>query len=128
MEELRKRIEIYLKQLEKLFNSKSHFFNSVKRKDIPDRSGIYAIFKNNSDLLYIGVSKDLGKRILGDHLRSDITGSAFRKNLSEYYNLGSEKKIKEYILKNCYFKFMTLENPNHLEHFLISVLKPQLNK
>ncbi len=128
MKDFKKRIEKYLSQLESLLNSTPHFFSSVQRKEISNKKGIYAIFEHNSDLLYIGISQNLRRRLFSEHVGGDKIGSAFRKSLSKFYNLGSEKKITEYIIKNCSFKYMELENPNHLEHFLISVLKPRLNK
>lgn len=121
-------IEDYKGQLKTLLSSKSHLFNSINRKEITDKSGVYAIFDKDSSLLYIGQSKNLKVRLICNHLQNDKIGSAFRRNLSEEYHLESEKEITQYILNNCFFKYMILDKPKPLEYFSISILKPKLNK
>ena len=128
MEDWDNLIEDYKKQLKGLLDSKSHFFNSIKRKEIVDKSGVYVIFDKDSSLLYVGQSKNLKVRLIDNHLRNDKIGSAFRKNLSEEGHLESEEEITQYIFSNCSFKYMILDKPKYLEYFAISVLKPKLNK
>lgn len=128
MEDWDKVIEIYKTQLKNLLSSKSHFFNSTKRKEIPDSIGIYVIFDKNSDLLYVGQSKNLARRLWDDHLHNDKIGSAFRRNLSECFRLNSEREITQYIVENCSFKYTVLDKPKFLEYFAISILTPKLNR
>ena len=126
--ELNAVVNTYTQQLETLLKSNLCSFKTTDRKTIPNKSGIYAIFEHGSDLIYIGISGDIRRRIFGDHLTGDIKASAFRNNLSQHYNRKSEKAITDYITKNCTFKFMELDNPKYLEHFAVSVLKPKLNR
>ncbi len=123
-----KAIRAYSKQLKRLLESKIYPFNLPNRANIPAESGIYAIYEHNSDLLYIGISSNLRRRLFGDHVRGDRQASAFRRNLSNDYEIETEAKITNYLLKNCVFKYMTLSKPKYLEHFTISVLKPKLNR
>ncbi len=121
-------IDSYVKQLEKLVSSESYQFQSVERKQIPKQPGIYVIFNKSKELLYIGQSKNLQRRLIDDHLQNDKIGSAFRRNLSDALKLSSEKEITAHIRNNCYFKYMALDNPKNLEHFAIAVLTPKLNR
>ncbi len=121
-------IESYKKKVISLLDSETNLFNSIKRKEIPDKSGVYAIFGKDSSLLYIGQSKNLKVRLNDNHLRNDKIGSAFRKNLSKEYHLESEKEITQHILNNCSFKYVILDEPKPLEYFAISILKPKLNR
>jgi len=121
------KINKHIKSLESLFASKAHEFSTVNRDLIPTTSGIYAIYENNK-LVYIGISANLKRRILGDHLRGDCQASAFRKNLSKALDLNDEGNITDYIIKKCSFCFLEHENPKYLEHFAIGVLEPKLNR
>ena len=123
-----KTIGAYKKQLEELLRAEPHDFKAIKKREIPSVSGVYVIFGKAGDLLYVGQSKRLRGRLIDDHLQNDKIGSAFRRNLSECYDLGTEKEINQYILNNCSFKYVELEKPKLLEHFAISLLKPKLNK
>ena len=67
---------------------------------------------------------------MGDHKRGNVRGSQFRKALGRNFALNSEDKITSYILKNCSFQFMALEEFEEivrLEHFAIAALGPVLN-
>jgi len=75
-------------------------------------------------------TRNLGRRLLGDHKRGNVKGSQFRKALGRNFALKSEDAITSYILKNCSFQFMALEEFEEtvrLEHFAIAVLGPILN-
>ena len=130
--DLRAIIDTYIRQLETLLKSKHYSFKTTDKKTIPKGNGIYGIFRRRSGLIYIGISKNIRRRIFGDHLTGDVKGSAFRKNLSQDRKRKSKRTtpraITDYIAKNCTFRFMKLNNPKYLEHFAISVLKPKLNR
>jgi hypothetical protein len=117
----------YKKQLVKLLEAPSSDFKGIKKKDIPDDRGVYAIF-DRQQLLYIGQSKRLRGRLIDDHLQNDVKGSAFRRNVAGKFGLGTEKEITDFILANCSFKYCLADNPKLFEHFAISVLKPMLNR
>jgi len=121
-------IEVYKKQLKELMDVKPCYYKAIKKREIPSVSGVYAIFDKAEVLLYVGQSSRLRGRLINDHLKNDKAGSAFRRNLSECYHLNTEKEITQYVLDNCFFKYMELDTPKFLEHFAISLLKPKLNK
>ncbi|TRZ49409.1 MAG: hypothetical protein D4S01_08665 [Dehalococcoidia bacterium] len=68
--------------------------------------------------------------MLGDHKSGNVRGSQFRKALGRNVDLKSEDEITSYILKNCSFQFLPLEEFEEivrLEHFALAVLGPILN-
>ena len=98
---------------------------------VPLQAGVYAIYHNaGSSLLYIGESKHLRQRIFGEHLRGDKIASAFRRNLSDWEKLDSEKDISAYISDKCEFQFKQCDEvaAKRLEHFAIAILQPLLNR
>lgn len=120
-------IKQYCGQLEYLLNSKTHNFSSIIIKDIPKVSGVYAIFGENCDLLYVGKTGNLQRRLIDNHLRGGRRSSAFRRNLAEHYDLDEERRITDYI-KTCSFKYLESDEVGNMEHFAIAILKPKLNK
>lgn len=95
--------------------------------NVPKNFGIYIIFDKKGIPIYVGRTSDLNRRLFGNHRSGDVMGSAFRKALSKKLSINDEKKLRKYIEDNCSFKYLLLKNPNGLEHFLISVLSPELN-
>ena len=86
--------------------------------------------KGMDAIIYAGRTKNLRRRLLGDHRRGNMKGSQFRKALGRNFTLRSEDEITSYILRNCSFQFMALEEFEEivrLEHFVIAVLGPILN-
>ena len=124
----KQRIEHYFDQLNLLLRAPLIPFNLLEGTVIPHESGLYAIYGEESNLLYIGISSDLRRRLLGDHRGGDRQASSFRRNLSQHLDLDSEEKISEYIVQRCSFKYLVMEAPKNLEHFAISVLVPPLNR
>lgn len=81
-------------------------------------------------LIYVGRTENLRRRLLGDHKRGNIKGSQFRRALKQNFNLNSESQITKYILENCSFQFLVIdefEETVRLEHFTTAVLGPLLN-
>jgi predicted GIY-YIG superfamily endonuclease len=121
----------YLEILKSLLAEPRYSFADASSKDVPKQAGVYAIFgKRMNTTIYAGRTKNLKRRLLGDHRRGNIKGSQFRKALGRNLVLKSEEEITCYILKNCSFQFLTLEEFEEivrLEHFAIAVLSPILN-
>jgi len=117
--------------LKKLLAEPRYHFATASSQDIPKAQGIYVIHDKRKDtIIYSGRTKNLKRRLLGDHKRGNIRGSQFRKALGRNFTLKSEDAITTYILANCSFQFMTLEEFEQivrLEHFAIAVLGPVLN-
>ncbi len=121
-------IEDHLHELENLEKSSKNSF-SPDRTLIPTTSGLYLIHSHDK-LLYVGETANLQRRLLGDHRSGNIKGSAFRKSLQRHEKLNSEEEISKYIMGNCSFQFIEIEDKlrrKRLEHFAIAVLEPILN-
>jgi len=117
--------------LKKLLAEPRYRFSDASFRDIPKQLGVYLIHdKKMNSIIYAGRTKNLRRRLLGDHKRGNVKGSQFRKALGRNFTLKSEDEITSYILKNCSFQFLPLEEFGEivrLEHFVIAVLGPILN-
>jgi excinuclease UvrABC nuclease subunit len=119
----------YVRKVKELLASKSLSFKNAVFRDVPDKPGVYVIFDEHDKIIYIGRTRNLRRRLLGDHKRGDVKGSQFRKALMQNYNLTSEAQINSYV-DQCTFKFKEIEDPEErirLEHFAIAILAPTLN-
>lgn len=62
--------------------------------DIPKAPGVYVIYDKRMDaIIYVGRTKNLRRRLLGEHMRGNVRGSHFRKALGRNFILNSEDKI-----------------------------------
>lgn len=117
----------YVKKLEKLLAGKKFNFD-VSPGHIPKKKpGVYVIFNKNAEIIYVGRTKDLNRRILRDH---KLYGSQFRTALMREYKLVSKEEVSKYITDNCSFLFKQIEDTEdriRLEHFAVAVLGPILN-
>jgi excinuclease UvrABC nuclease subunit len=117
--------------LKKLLAESRYRFAEASSPDVPKQAGVYVIYdKRINEIIYAGRTKNLRRRLLGDHRRGNIRGSQFRKALGRNFDLKSEDEITSYILENCSFQFLHLEEFEEiisLEHFAIAVLGPILN-
>jgi len=93
--------------------------------DIPDEEGVYAII-HNGEVIYIGSSNNLRRRILDNHLRGSRDVSVLRAKLLD--KLGSEKAVTEFLSK-CEVAFMVTKviPRKALEHYLIAMFEPRYN-
>jgi len=92
---------------------------------IPNDSGIYAII-HRGDVIYIGSSNNLKRRILDNHLNGSKDVSVLRAKL--YNRLRSEYEVTKF-LEDCNVVFMTVHDnlKKALEHYLIALLEPAYN-
>jgi excinuclease UvrABC nuclease subunit len=119
----------YVGKVKELLASKSLSFKNVASDDVPDRAGVYVIFDEGGRVIYVGRTRNLRRRLLGDHRRGNVRGSQFRKALMQNYGLTDEEQINNYVNRFT-FKFKELEDPEEkirLEHFAIAILAPTLN-
>mgnify|MGYP006167029049 CR=1 FL=1 len=125
-------LRIYLKSFEKkLFETeKIKFVKSSKwRNDsVPDEAGIYAIYDNDKQLIYIGESGNLRKRM------SEIgrtVNHTFRKQIgfvyfggiksSKKYDEVIESKLDKYFEDNIYISFLPVNFGRlEIESYLVS--------
>ena len=122
----------YLDKLNRLLSNTNHSFDELPPTSVLSRSlGVYVIFdKRSKEVIYAGRSKNLRRRLLGDHKRGNIDGSQFRKALGRSIGTVNEEEISEYIRKNCTYQFLKLDNFKEavrLEHFITAIIGPVLN-
>lgn len=115
----------------KLLTSPRYRFSQASSNDVPRQPGVYAIWDRRVDqVTYVGRARSLRRRLLSDHKKGNVEGSQFRKALGGNFGLDSEKSITSYILGNCGFHFMIVEDPAEgigFEHFTTPILAPVLN-
>jgi excinuclease UvrABC nuclease subunit len=114
-----------------MMHASRYHFSDASSLDVPKAAGFYVIHDKRVDaIVYCGRTKNLRRRLLGDHKRGNIRGSQLRKTLGRNFTLKSEDEITSYILRNCSFQFMAVEEFEEivrLEHFAIAVSGPILN-
>jgi len=121
----------YVEKMNELLAKPRYSFSNVSSRDVPQKHGVYVIYdKKLEKIIYIGRTRNLRRRLLGDHKRGNVEGSQFRKALGQKLALKSETEITNYISGNCSFQFMVIkefEEMVRLEHFATAVLAPILN-
>lgn len=92
-----------------LFNSPPKNLGSKPEKDIEKKQGVYLIYKKD-DIIYCGKSKNLMRRIVGQHLSTSDNGkeSILRKKLNEdkRYRLQYGNAMQKWIKNNCFFSLV----------------------
>lgn len=85
----------YVGMLKKLLAKPRYRFADASSRDIPKESGVYVIYnKRMNAIIYAGRTKNLKRRLLGDHKRGNVRGSQFRKALGRNFSLNSEDEIR----------------------------------
>ncbi len=124
-------VSFYVGKMKELLAKPRHSFSNVPSTDIPKEAGVYAIYdKRLEATIYIGRTRNLRRRLLGNHKSGNIRGSQFRKALGQKIALKTEAEITGYILESCSFQFMVIkefEEMIRLEHFATAVVAPILN-
>jgi excinuclease UvrABC nuclease subunit len=116
----------YIEKVRALLASSSFRFED----NVPNKAGVYAVFNERNEVIYIGRTRNLRRRLLGNHRSGNIRGSQFRRALMQNYGLKDENEISNHIRQKCTFKFMEIEDPVErvrLEHFATAILAPTLN-
>lgn len=119
----------YVGKVKELLACESLSFRSVTSTKVPEKPGVYIIFNDRGEVIYVGRTKNLRRRLLGDHRRGNVRGSQFRKALMQNYGFKSEEQVNNYV-DQCTFKFKEIEDPQErirLEHFATAILAPTLN-
>ena len=112
-----------------IISAKEHSFSERK---IPKSPGIYLILKKDTnDVVYIGETENLRKRIVDNLISGDKQAHTLRKKLAKTYNLKTEKEITDFLKENFTFKFIETniepKERKSVEHFLIAVINPLFN-
>ena len=112
-----------------LLASPKYSFSELKPSELPKDPGVYAIFhKATGETLYVGRTTEIRKRIK-QHIGGPENSARLKKylvnddRLPEIVNM---KKAKDYMMENCYFQFVTAEEPKQrgrIEGLLSYLLK-----
>ena len=129
--EIEEKIAHYREELGRLLNSPIYEFSRQDRKNVQEVPGVYIIYhKSRGQILYIGESDNLRRRLFSNHRSGNRRGSAFRRALSRWEKLEEERKIRDYIVQICSFQVLLVSDRlkrKRFEHFAIAVLSPTLN-
>jgi excinuclease UvrABC nuclease subunit len=120
----------YVSKVKKLLAIEAFNFRDLSSVHVPDKAGVYVIFNEHNEIIYIGRTMNLRRRLLGNHRSGNVKGSQFRRALMQNYGFKNEKEISNYIRQKCAFKFMEIEDSAErirLEHFATAILAPTLN-
>ena len=96
---------------ELMLKAKKHYFNELKPSQLEENLAvIYSItnFKTNQ-VLYVGKTTKLRRRLYGNHLMGPITNARLKKYLiddSEIPQVIDLDSAKQYIKDNCYFQYV----------------------
>lgn len=120
----------YNKEINKLLKAPKLYFSKCAIKDVPESRGIYFIYKKEHSRkpIYIGMSNNLRRRIMGQHLRANSRFAIYCKRNT---GLRKTKSLSRYIKKNCFFRFMPYSSEGDykelelLEHFAIAIIRPK---
>jgi hypothetical protein len=129
-------IQKYNDWLIQLLESNPISFNTENLQEIlPEQMGIYCISEKKNDVLeiiYVGRSKNLQKRIYRNHLKGSRKNSTLRRKLDKFGKYADEDSISNYLCKQCVTQFIVFDDKdklerNFFEHFAIAVLRPKFN-
>ncbi len=101
--------------------------------DVPRLQGVYFVYEKKGKVIYIGKSRNLKTRLLGEHVSgdNDHSTSNFRRKLSKKYDMLPGQAMKEWIVINCAFAWVEVEDADLtslVESLLIAYLRKQSNK
>lgn len=122
-------VQNYVGKVKQLLEGKELSFRNVVSSEVPEAPGVYLILNERNQVIYVGRTKNLRRRLPGEHKRGNIKGSQFRRALSLNFGFVNENQISHYV-DLCTFKFKVVEDSEdriRLEHFAVAVLAPILN-
>ena len=70
-----KRIEKFSEVLQKFLSTDIFKVANLRRRDIPEEQGIYAIYSPEDKLVYVGSTNNLRSRIYTNHLKGNARSS-----------------------------------------------------
>jgi len=104
----------------------SEFMKFNQRKNLANKCGIYAIYKN-SKIIYVGYTGNSLKRrfqeLMGDYRSHSLHNNLIKK-------LGNKKRVQNFLISKCRFKVKEFDNQKEAkiaEHFIIGVVNPKYN-
>jgi hypothetical protein len=120
------KVGVITEAYETLIKSKHVDFEYIAGLD--KGTGVYMIFDEYNDLIYIGSSINVKKRF--QDLRYENMHTLVRKMIkSEKYN--SSNLVHDFLTNKCKYKFLkcdTVREAEAVEHLAIYCLEPKINK
>lgn len=120
-----KGLQLINRKYENILNSTFIDFNEVK--SLKNITGVYMIFDDKHELLYVGHTNKFNIRF-GTDLKHEKTHTLFKKLLKENpdreFNKKNISNIYKYKIEIC----QTKREAEALEHLLIYLLNPKYNK
>ena len=113
-ENMQERMAEGVRIAERFLDSKRILFAELKPSDLPERPGVYAIFRRDTEEnLYVGRTKNLRQRLYTNHLHGPITNARLKKYLIEDNGEPEVKDLdvaKKYLKDYCYLQFVVEED------------------
>lgn len=131
---MQSRIDKNLNYLIALISSKNYSFDKTLRGSLPEEHGVYRIFEDGADWtssLRIGRTDTGGlkQRIYQNHFMGNQDGN-IKAQLVKSGKFNNQEEAKNYLREKCKVQFIVIEDENErkwAEHFIISILQPQLS-
>lgn len=115
MEDIEKVLKEGRKIAEQLLKSAPLYFRDLTPSDLPEKMpGVYAIFdEDHHEVLYVGRTKDLRRRLYTNHLHGPETNARLKKYLVEdklQTTIDDLDAAKQYLKDHCYVKYLVEED------------------
>lgn len=123
----------YRLSLDELLAAPQLRFDSALRAAVPAQPGIYRILKPQSDWrtsVYVGKSRDLRRRLYGDHFTGNRKSSTLKRKLIGNGLFVDEAGVERFLASECVVQFLVVQGGverSFLEHFAIAILRPDHN-
>jgi hypothetical protein len=120
----------YVGKVKELLASQSYSFRIAPSDRVPDKPGVYVIFNERDEIIYVRGTNNLRRRLLENDRCGNVRVSQFRRALIQNCGLKDEGEASNYIRQKCTFKFKEIEDcveRIRLEHFATAILAPTLN-
>ena len=128
-------IQWYYSKVLALISGPQILFDGNLHGALPTESGIYRVFKKGSDWtesIYVVGNRTgtLQDRVYGNLLMGDSGAHTLKRKLIKVGICPDEESVKQYLKNNCLVQFLVIPEVRErslIEHFTISVLKPEYN-
>ena len=124
---MEKRINELAKKFDKLIAS--DFFSFAQVASLKNVMGVYMIYNENKELVYIGNTNKFHVRF-GTDLKHESTHTLVRKMINNKM-FSNRHEVVDFLMNKCTMKISVCESKREaeaLEHIAIYILNPPLNK